>query len=210
MIARQLGSLFVWYDSEEALLRDLSTRALEKCDFCFSRVVNKYYFVDGQPRFDPFHSGQYTFFLYQLSHLAWKEAENTSLAARLYYLNKALNGLDLFYEVEMPAVWTCDHPVGSVIGRATFTNRLFFLQNITVGNNKGYFPILEDGVTLMSGSSVLGRTRVGSGVVVSANCLIKDEIIPENSLVFGSSPNLVVKPMAGDMKNYRDSVWRSP
>jgi serine O-acetyltransferase len=44
------------------------------------------------------------------------DVANTTLADRIYYLNKALNGLDLFYEVEMPDVFYLDHPVGTVIG----------------------------------------------------------------------------------------------
>lgn len=208
LVARQLGSLFIWKGSEENELRNLSTRALEKCESCFSCVAKKYYRCGIEVYFDPFHSVQYTFYLYQLAHLAWKDGGNSNLAARLYYLNKALNGLDLFYEVDLPALWICDHPVGTVIGRGVIGNRFYFGQNVTVGNNNGHYPVIEENVTLMSGSSVLGQSKVGSGVIVSAKCLIKDEVIPINSLVFGMSPNLIIKPMREEMMTYhRNRVW---
>jgi len=208
LIARQLGSLFVWLDDEAEVISRLTTLSLARCERGFTHIANKYYSDNGEARFDPFHSGQYTFFLYQLSHLAWKEAGNRSLADRIYYLNKALNGLDLFYEVELPPVWCCDHPVGSVIGRGKIGNYFSFIQGCTIGNNGGVFPTLGQFVWMLSGSKVLGNCTIGDEVVLGANTLVKDEDIPGRSLVFGASPNLVIKPLGEKTRDRLMKKWR--
>ena len=67
----------------------------------FSKNSNKYYSCDNEIYFNPFHSGQYCIYLYYLSNEIWK-AGNSILADKIYYLNKIMNGLDIFYEVELP------------------------------------------------------------------------------------------------------------
>ena len=48
------------------------------------------------------------------------QTEGRLLADKLYYLNKMMNGVDLYHQIELPAVWGCEHPMGSIMGRATF------------------------------------------------------------------------------------------
>jgi len=93
----------------------------------------------------------------------------------------------------MPDVFSLDHPVGSVMGRAEYGNYFSFTQNCTVGNNKGIYPTIGENVTMMSGSKILGKTKIGNNAIIAANTYIKDTDIPSNCLVFGQSPNLVIK-----------------
>lgn len=198
LIAKQLDNFFIFDRSrEQDPLNSGIETALIKCETCFAATSNKYYQRNGLPYFNPFHSGQYCIFLYFLSRAVFTaHPEIRSLADRIYYLNKALNGLDLFYEVEMPDVFFLDHPVGSVLGRATYGLNFSFSQNCTVGNNKGIFPTIGKNVQMLSGSKILGRCKIGDNVIVSANTYIKDADIPANSMVFGTSPALIVKPIA--------------
>lgn len=198
LVAKQLDNLFLFDPSTEQPVLDRGVEiALKKCEVCFAATANKYYQHDGQPYFNPFHSGQYCIFLYFLSRAVFTiDSKMSSLADRLYYLNKALNGLDLFYEVEMPDIFFLDHPVGSVLGRATYGTHFSFSQNCTVGNNKGIFPTIGKNVQMLSGSKILGRCKIGDNVIVSANTYIKDTDIPAHSLVFGNSPSLTVKPIS--------------
>jgi len=53
--------------------------------------------------------------------------------------------------------------------------------------------VIGENVRMMSGSKILGECIVGDHVVFSANTYIKDTDIPSCSIVFGSSPNLVIK-----------------
>lgn len=166
----------------------------ERANFCFKHSSNKYYVRDGEVFFNPFHSGQWCVFLYYLSNTIYREeGVLTSLPDKIYMLNKSLNSCDLFYEVNLPDIFFLDHPLGTVIGRATIKNFFTFSQGCTVGNNKGVFPTIDEHVTMMSDSKVIGNCNIGKNVIIAANTYIKDENVPGGSLVFGSSPNLIIK-----------------
>lgn len=198
LVSRQLGNNFMLGPNEEAILDDTLQVVLDRTTFCFSHCTNKYYKRDGLPYFNPFHSAQYSIFLYYLSNSVWKHSGNSMLADKIYYLNKMLNAIDLFYEVEMPDIFFLDHPVGSVLGRAKYGNYFTFAQNCTVGNNKGIFPEFGEHVTLHSGAKVLGDCKIGNNVAIAANTYIKDTDIPDNTIVFGQSPNLILKDNKGE------------
>ena len=104
-----------------------------------------------------------------------------------------MNSCDLFYEIELPEIFMLDHPVGSVLGRAKFGNNFSFTQNCTVGNNNNIFPVIGEHVTMSANSMILGNSKIGNNVILGAGTCIKDDDIPDNSLVFGSSPNLIIK-----------------
>lgn len=194
LLSRQLGNNFMLDPAiEQPILHNTLETALERTGFCFKHCENKYYTRDGEPYFNPFHSGQYSIFLYFLSNTVWRDTGNSLLADKIYYLNKMLNALDLFYEVAMPDIFFLDHPVGTVLGRAKYGNYFTFSQNCTVGNNKGIFPTFAEHVTLHSGAKVIGDSTIGNNTVVAANTYIKDTDIPDGSLVFGHSPNLIIK-----------------
>lgn len=195
LVARQLTNLFQFDLARETpILSAGIDRALQRCDTCFGQTPNKYYQQAGEPFFSPWHSGQYSIFLYYLSHaVAQHGPETISLADRIYYLNKALNGLDLFHQVEMPSVFFLDHPVGSVLGRASYGEFFSFSQQCTVGNNKGEYPTIGRNVKMMSGAKILGKCRIGDNVILSANSYVKDTDVPPCSVVFGSGRDLVIK-----------------
>lgn len=165
---------------------------IQRLEKCFAPNPNKYYSRDGETYFNPFHSGQYCIYLYFLSNEVWK-AGNSLLADKIYYLNKIMNGLDMFYQVELPEFFKLDHPVGSVIGRGHYSNGFSFGQNCTVGNNKGIYPTLGINFRMCANSTILGNCHVGDNVTLGAGALVKDQDIPSNSLVFGQSPNIVIK-----------------
>lgn len=195
LIKHQIHNLFLLNESEEKALLASITTALSHTENCFSFSKNKYYKKDGQVFFSIYHSGQYCIFLYFLARQVFLDfPEMRVLADKIYFLNKTLNGLDLYYEVAMPKVFHLDHPVGSVMGRADYGENFSFSQLCTVGNNKGIYPVIGDNVKMLSGSKILGRSNIGDNVIISANTYIKDEDIPSNSLVFGSSPELIIKP----------------
>jgi len=194
LVEKQIDNLFLIHHHERNIISRCLDSVLERCEYCFKHTQNKYYSQKNLTYFNPFHSGQYSIFLYFLSSEIFHLGEETrTLADRIYYLNKCMNGLDLLYEVNMPRIFFLDHPVGSVIGRATFGDYFAFSQNCTVGNNKGEFPVIGDGVSMQSGAKIVGKCKVGDNVIISANSYVKDVDIPSNSIVFGSSPNLILK-----------------
>lgn len=194
LVKHQVNNLFLLSDKESLIVDDCLPNALDATENCFKYSKNKYYSSNNQVFFSVYHSGQYCIFLYFLARQVFTNfPEEKNLADKLYYLNKALNGLDLYYEVNMPEIFHLDHPVGSVIGRGTYGNGFMFSQQCTVGNNKGIFPIIGENVQMLSGAKVLGNSNIGDNTIISANTYIKDQNIPDNSIVFGASPNLIIK-----------------
>ena len=120
---------------------------------------------------------------------------------KIYALNKMISSADIYYEVNMPDVWFCDHPQGSVIGRATYGNFFSFTQGCTVGNNKGLYPVIGEHVHMLSNSKILGNCNVGDHVIMAANSYIIDRDIPAFSIVFGAKPNVVIKPISPEKFN---------
>lgn len=196
LLARQLGSLFEFEPGLDAgPLAAALTHALHDVAICFRPSRNKYFRRDGAPWFDPFHSGQYAIFLsYVASRLA--HAGEASLADRVYGLNKALNGLDLYHAVGLPAVFGLDHPVGSVIGRARIGNGFYFCQNCTVGSSRGVFPTLGREVTMFAYAAVIGRCAIGDCVILGAGAMVIDQDVPGMSVVTGRSPRLDIRPIS--------------
>lgn len=193
-LIRQLTGFFELSVNEIDILRSLSEEVFQRCNICFSKNNNKYYSKNGETYFNPYHSGQYTVFLYYFSNTIFKkEKKIIRLAEKIYYLNRIMNACDLFYEVELPEIFMLDHPLGSVMGRAKFGNYFEFSQNCTVGNNNDIFPVIGEHVTMNANTMILGNSKVGNNVMLGAGACIKDQDIPDNSLVFGSSPNLIIK-----------------
>jgi serine O-acetyltransferase len=191
-VGRQLAFLGwdanLWKDHEDNVYK-----ALKRLRNCFQALKNKYYNKNGSIPFSPSHTGQYAIFLYYLSHTLKTHANSSQFASGVYALNKMLHSVDLFYEIELPNIFYLDHPLGSVIGRASFQDYFQFRQNCTVGNNKGIFPTFGKNVQLWSNVTVVGNCTVGDHVVFASGSYVKDQDIPSFSLVFGRSPNLTIK-----------------
>jgi serine O-acetyltransferase len=112
-----------------------------------------------------------------------------------------MNSVDWFYEVNLPDVFFADHPLGCVLGRARYANRLCISQGCTVGNNHGIYPEFEENVMIHPLSIVCGSSHIGRNVEISTNTFIRDEIIPDNSIVFGQSPSLnIIRKSEGEMR----------
>lgn len=190
LVNRQLANMFGLCDDIAVYLDE----ALDRVERCFDQNKNKYYHnASGLVNFSPFHSGQYSIFLYYLANTVYLKSKNHSLSTKLYYLNKIMNSVDWYYELELPEYWGVEHPLASVLGRARYSNGFFFYQGCTVGGNKGKYPVLGENVILYSNASILGNSSIGNNVAVSTGTTVLDAVIPSNSLVFGQSPNLVIK-----------------
>jgi serine O-acetyltransferase len=121
-------------------------------------------------------------------------------------LNKALNGIDCFYEIELPEVFFIGHSVGIVLAKATYGNHLVLYQNSTVGKNHGFAPTLGDRVVLYPNSAVIGRCFIGSGSVISQGVSVVNHSTPGESAVFrGQANQLLFKRMC---RNVFDDFFR--
>lgn len=196
LLIHQLKNNFLLSKEEEKLIcrGNLLKEAENRTITALAGFHKKYYggFID------PLNSVMYCNYLYWVSHLLFKAGES-HIADKIYYLNKMLNAVELFYEVELPDIWSCEHPIGSVMGRAEYGNYFFFYQGCTVGGNRHgmggeiIYPVIGEHVTMFSGSKVLGNSRIGDNVTLAANSYVINIDIPSNSIVFGQSPELIIK-----------------
>ncbi len=164
---------------KKELLQKYTPTALNRLHKCINAVKmwkNDY--------FDHMHSSQYTIFLYFLSNSIWKAENDNDVCTRLFYLNKTLNGIDLFYEIEMPEIFFIGHSVGIVLSKATYGNYFVVYQNCTVGKNHGVAPVLGEGVIMYPNSAIIGRSKIGDFTVVSQGCSIINQDIQSNGIVF--------------------------
>ena len=194
-LLRQLQSLFPDGHDARAVLDARLDEALRRLARCIDSVC-----VWAPGRFDVLHSTQYALFLYYLGNTLWRHGDDMHAATKLFLLNKALNGIDCFHEIELPERLFIGHTVGIVLAKATYGDRLVLYQNCTVGKNHGISPVLEDGVVLYPNSAVIGRSRVRAGSVLAQGCSVVNRDTPGGTAVFnGNGGELVFKPLAAPL-----------
>ena len=192
LLIKQLSNFFFIENQENCILQEKFDDVWIRLYRCFKSIDNKYFLKDNRLFFSPYHSGQYLIYLYFFSKICSLEKEKT-LADKLYYLNKIMHSCDIYHEINLPESFFLEHPVGTVLGRAEYGDHFIAMQNCTVGGNKGIYPTIGNNVIMYSGSKILGKSVIGNHVTISANTYIKDTDIPNDSIVFGSSPNLIIK-----------------
>jgi serine O-acetyltransferase len=159
-----------------------------------------------QERFDYLHSTQYCQFLYFLGNTIWRHSGDTEVPTKLFLLNKALNGIDCFYEIELPKVFFIGHSVGIVLAKATYGEHLVLYQNSTVGKNHGVAPVLGSGVVMFPNTAIIGRSQVRSGTVISQGVSVINQDTPGDTMVFaGVRGALEFKPLK---KPVLDEIFR--
>ena len=192
LLIHQLEVFFPLSEEDKTCITSKFWGVLNRVEYCFSQTPNKYYHRNGETYFNPFHAGQYTIFLYFYSREVFL-AGNSLLADKIYFLNKIMSSCDLFYEVELPDYFCLDHPQGTVIGRGEFSDGFSFSQCCTVGNNRGVYPVIGRNCEMCMNSAIIGNSHIGDNVILGAGALVKDQDVPSNSIVFGQSPNLIIK-----------------
>lgn len=164
--------------------------AVERLRYCFLHIEKPYYNYNGKCIFNHLHGDHYAMFLYLLSNSLYVLENNDILASKVFLLNKALHGLDAFYSIELPKIFIFVHPIGTILGKATYENYFAVYQNCTIGaTEEGIYPSFSEGTVCYSKSSIIGKCNVGKNVVFAANSLVINQNISDNRLVLGSFPN---------------------
>lgn len=193
-VAKQISAFFPDRAVDAAEYRHFVDLALDRLAGALEAVRDKYFAGVDKTPFNHRHTDHYAMFLYLVANTVFREQGPRELAEKAYALNKALHALDVFYEVELPAIFFFQHPVGTVLGRARYSDYLVVYQRCSTGAKDGVYPDIGRGVVMFGGSAVLGRSRIGDNVWLSAGTLIMGTEIPDNSAVFGQSPHLTIKP----------------
>jgi serine O-acetyltransferase len=132
-------------------------------------------------------------------------------------------GIDIHPGTSIGEEFFIDHGTGVVIGETSVIGShcklyqsvtlgaLSFPKNAEGGLIKGLprHPILEDGVTVYAGATILGRVRIGAGSIIGGNVWITDDIPPGSKVVqqhlAASAEDLLGKETWD--KSEEDAVW---
>jgi serine O-acetyltransferase len=195
-VDKQLNNFFPDNISNLSDLALTISRAYERVAFCFSKIKGKYFSTDEDVFFNHLNGDHYCMFLYFASREAYlMNYENYYL--KLSLLNKHLFFIDLFGHIEMPNIFLLVHPLGTIIGRAKFSDYLVIYQGVTIGGiHKPHgieYPSFGEGTVCYSNTSILGKTNIGKDSIIAANTEIIGGDFSENSILFGKHPKLVEK-----------------
>jgi serine O-acetyltransferase len=205
LVARQLNAMFPDGDEvgEQHLIPSVQI-ALQRLEHCFSHVGNKYFFDGEQAVFDHLHGDQYAMWLYLLSNQLFRDAGSVATCKKLFLLNKALHGCDIFYEIELPSIFLLVHPLGTVLGRGRYADYFLVYQRCGVGSNHDVYPTLGPYTTLRPGSSVLGQCTLGRNNTLAAESLLLDRDLENDSIYIGNPRDFVIRPATDT-----PSIWRN-
>lgn len=158
--------------------------SLDKLEYCYKHCTLMHYNDGKIIYFDHLYSDHYVMFLWFLSNTIWHQKSNLEVCNKLYYLNKILHSLDCMYNTALPDIFLLFHSVGTMLGKATYSNFFVALQGCTVGSHKGKYPVFGTGVSLTAHSSVIGDCTIGKNVSISAHTNIFEMDIPDKSVVY--------------------------
>lgn len=211
LVLRQLSNY--WDDIDKEKVASAVPRVLHSMEESFWGLPNKRFFNGENVVFFPYMSIHWMIFLYRLSHELYKNGGATQKEADYcYYLNKIMHANDWFYAIDLPVHFLAEHPLGSVLGRATYGDYLFVYQGTTVGGNRSKgklcYPVIGNNVILYANASILGNCKIGNNVVIAADTNIVNENVPDNCIVFGKTPNLTIKVKSEvEIKKYTVHIW---
>jgi serine O-acetyltransferase len=167
----------------------------------FSYCRNRYYKnTEGtSTTIRSWHYSSLTLILHEIS-IQCKMRGLDDAAERLYFCNITTTSCDIYHQVQLPIRSYCDHALGSVIGRGTFSERasLQFTNSCTIGNNRGTFPDIDGNLIMMPCSALLGSTTIVGNVIMARGAQLRDAGEVRNCLVFGQPPSNHFKPLTGD------------
>lgn len=177
-IERQLDTLAPDTPEPSSLPDEIMADALARANDAVAPLIDR----RGRP-IDQMVSWEAALLLYYLARVL-RSAGHARLSTRVFLANKALHGIDLFPDVEMPARFLIGHTVGMVFAKADYGEWSVFHQGCTVGRLLDARPSLGAGVVMYPNSSIIGRCNVGPNTVISAGVQLLNSDTPGNCIVF--------------------------
>jgi len=169
-------------DIDEAL-----SVALSRTEECFKHITLRGYAQDGEAVFSHLHSDQYSQFLYYFSNSLWHVSENKAVCDHLMYLNRALSGIFVSYKCELPEHFLFGHPLGSVIGNASYGDFLVVFQNVTINTGQDgvslQSPVIGEGLFCGAGAKIVGTEPIGNHVSLGVDACVYNRAIPDDHVV---------------------------
>ncbi|MBP5373554.1 MAG: serine acetyltransferase [Bacteroidales bacterium] len=111
-----------------------------------------------------------------------------------------VTGIDIHPAAQIGERFAIDHGTGIVIGATSIIgNDVTLYQGVTLGAKSFSYdadghpvdlprhPILEDGVTVYSNASILGRITIGEGSVIGGNVWLTHSVPPRSRILQGKT-----------------------
>lgn len=75
--------------------------------------------------------------------------------------------------------------IGGVIG-----DNCTIFHDVTIGQNKGDYPIIGNNVIIYAGSKIIGKVKVGDNAIIGANSVVTKDV-PKNAIVAGIPAKII-------------------
>lgn len=168
----------------------------------YSKSNIKYHRINSKVLVDWNNLDQSVYLLYFSSRIAFLRGD-INMASMFYRLNRMLNAIDVFYEVELPIHTMFIHPVGTVLGRAEFGDYLVVYQGVTVGSDlNGNFPKLDGNNVLFSNSSLLANSVLGKNCGLGARAFAYNVQVNDNQFLKADDKSKYIEPETAIIKKY--------
>lgn len=178
-LSQQITNLLPYFNINEDILTKYEANAVKRSDSLIKRLKTR-----DNTKFNIKISWHLATFIYWLSREIWENEGNIDECAALFCLNKLLNSIDLFYEIDMPeAFFLGGHTSGQVFAKANYKNFLVTYQNCTIGRNLNDAPTLGKYNVLYPGSSVIGNCSLGDNVILGPGVQVVDRDIEDNTML---------------------------
>jgi serine O-acetyltransferase len=190
-LVRQLNFIFPdGHIINSIQLEEVVNVALLRLEQCFSELAPlKYYRRNDQLYFNHLNGDHYAMFLYLVSNTLFKFNGDQTTCEKIFLLNKSLFGIDAFYSIELPAHFIFVHPVGTILGNASYGDYLVVYQGVTIGaTTENIYPTFMPHCVLYSNASVIGDCVIGQNTVIAARAFIINKQIDSDTIVTGSFP----------------------
>lgn len=160
---------------------------LDRVDECFKHITLRGYASEGEACFSHLHSDQYAQYIYILSNQLWLDGRDENTCRKLLNLNRALNGIFVSYKLSLPPHFLFGHPLGTILGNATYGDGLVVYQGVTINSGKdgtgSYVPVIGKGCFFAAGAKVIGDKPIGDRVSVGVDAVVYKQSVPSDSLV---------------------------
>ena len=204
-LVKQLNSFFPDMNLiHEKDMMEYINPILERVEYCFSHINNKYFFDGDEVVFNHLHGDQYAMFLYYAANTIYTRGGDETVCTKLFYLNRMLHGIDAYYEVELPDIFLFVHPLGTVLGRGKYSDYFMVYQRCGVGSNRDVYPAMKKYVTLRPGSSILGNCNIEENCTLAAGSLLIDRNLQKNTVYMGNPKSFFTR-----QKEEHDTIWRT-
>ena len=166
-----------------------------------SKIQNNYFSRNGEGYINLAYLDHFLILCLRLSKAL--VSVDQSLADAIYYSCRVRTSTDVYYRIEIGDYFMPSHPIGAVVdSKATYGKGFRLYNGVHVGPHgivgqhfsEWVHPVIGDGVIAFANSSIYGKTVIGNNVTISPGSTIINESIPDNCVVFGSTPELKVIP----------------